>query len=98
MQTTSYILSKSKSGLQNSLNVLHTWSNKWMMDVNLKKTKNMILQKHKSKVQNLNLFIGHNPVSITNEYTYLGFKLTRINTTFTVANQQLFFFFFFLQT
>jgi hypothetical protein len=57
-----------------------------MMDVNLKKTKNMILQKHKSKVQNLNLFIGHNPVSITNEYTYLGFKLTRRNTTFTVAN------------
>ena len=23
------------------------------------------------------------------EYTYFGFKLTRINTTFTVANQQL---------
>jgi hypothetical protein len=61
---------------------------KWMMEVNLKKTKTMILQKHKSKVQNLNLFIGNNPVSITNEYTYLGLKLTP-NTTFTVANQQL---------
>jgi hypothetical protein len=34
------------------------------------------------------LFIGNNPVSITNEYTYLGLKLTT-NTTFTVANQQL---------
>ena len=60
-----------------------------MMDVNLKKTKIMILQKHQSKVQNLNLFIGNNPVSITNEYTYLDFKLIRINTTFIVANQQL---------
>jgi hypothetical protein len=56
------------------MNVLLTWSKKWMMDVNLKKTKNMILQKRQSKVQNLNLFIGNNPVSITNEYTYLGFK------------------------
>ena len=82
------ILSKSRSSLQNSLNVLHTWSKKWMMEVNLKKTKTMILQKHKSKIQNLNLFIGNNPVSITNEYTYLGLKLTP-NTTFTVANQQL---------
>jgi beta-glucanase (GH16 family) len=49
-----------------------------MMEVNLKKTKTMILQKHKSKVQNLNFFIGNNPVSITNEYTYLAW--TQINT------------------
>ena len=43
------ILSRSKTGLQNCLDVLHTWSEKWLLEVNLKKTKVMILQKHKSK-------------------------------------------------
>jgi hypothetical protein len=54
------------------------------MEINLKKTKTMILQKHKSKVQNVSSLLS----SLTNEYTYLGLKLTP-NTTFTVANQQL---------
>ena len=48
----------------------------------------MILQKHKSKVTNMNFCIGSDSITITNEYTYLGLKLTP-NTKFTVANQQL---------
>ena len=84
------IVSKSKSGLQNCLNTLDSWSKKWLMEVNLKKTKIMIFQKHNSKKQNLNLnfTIGNKPVDITNEYTYLGLKITP-NAKFSVATKHL---------
>ena len=82
------ILSQSQSGLQNCLNTLHTWSKKWLLEVNFKKTKIMILQKHKSKPKNMIFNIGNNPISITDEYTYLGVKLTP-NTNFQNACQQL---------
>jgi hypothetical protein len=60
------------------------------MEVNLKKTKIMIFQKHNSKKQNLNLnfTIGNKPVDITNEYTYLGLKITP-NAKFSVATKHL---------
>ena len=48
----------------------------------------MVLQKHNSKLQNINFFLGDQRIDITSEYTYLGLKLTQ-NTTFNVATQQL---------
>ena len=55
----------------------------------MKKTKIMILQKHNSKKsQNLNFLLGNSSVDITNEYTYLGVKLTS-NAKFSIAQQQL---------
>ena len=68
--------------------MLHNWSEKWLLEVNLKKTKVMILQKHKSKPKNIQFNIGKNLISMTNEYTYLGLKLTP-NTKFDIASQQL---------
>ncbi len=59
-----------------------------ILEVNFKKTKVMILQKHKSKPKNIKLNIGNSPISITYEYTYLGVKLTP-NTNFKNACQQL---------
>ena len=82
------ILSRSKSGLQNCLDTLHKWSEKWLLEVNLKKTKVMIMQKHKSKTKNMQFHIGKNPISITDEYTYLGLKLSP-NTKFDSTSQQL---------
>jgi hypothetical protein len=58
------------------------------MNINLKKTKVMILQKHSSKLQTLDFFLGDKRIDITNEYTYLDLKLTP-NTKFSVATQQL---------
>ncbi|CAB4003282.1 Hypothetical predicted protein, partial [Paramuricea clavata] len=78
------ILSRSKSGLQNCLDSLNEWSKKWLMNINLKKTEVMILQKH--KLQSLDFFLGDKRIDITNKYTYLG--LTP-NTKFSVATQQL---------
>jgi hypothetical protein len=48
----------------------------------------MILQKHKSKPKNIKFSMGNNPIPITDEYTYLGEKLTP-NTKFNNACQQL---------
>ena len=82
------ILSRSKSGLQNCLDQLHNWSQKWLMEINVKKTKIMIFQKHNSKLQNVDFLLGNERVSITNEYTYLGLKLTP-NAKFSLTTQQL---------
>ena len=37
------IPSRSESGLENCLDALHTWSEKWQLEVNFKKTKVMIM-------------------------------------------------------
>lgn len=82
------ILSRSKYGLQNCLNQLHNWCNKWLMEVNLKKTKIMIFQKATTKLPTPTFFLGNSVLTVTKEYTYLGLKLTP-NGKFTLAIQQL---------
>ena len=44
------ILSRSRFGLQKCLNELQNWCSKWLMEVNLKKTKIMIFQKGNKKM------------------------------------------------
>ena len=44
------LLLKSKQGLQHCLNVLSTFCEKWMMNVNLKKTKTMINNKNNGNI------------------------------------------------
>ena len=61
------ILSRSKNGLQNCLNILNEWSKKWMMNVNLKKNKIMIMQKHNSKTKKSEFFLGDKNIDMTNE-------------------------------
>jgi hypothetical protein len=67
------------------LDSLNEWSKKWLMNINLKKNKVMILQKHNSKPQTLDFFLGDKRIDITNEYTYLGLKLTP-NTNWKIIN------------
>ena len=82
------IFSRSKSGLQNCLNKLHEWCNRWLMEVNIKKTKIMIFQKYNSKLPNLHFYIGNKKIDIVEEYTYLGLKLVP-NGKFKLAQKQL---------
>ena len=83
------ILSRSKFGLQRCLHQFNGWCNKWMMQINLKKTKIMIFQKitRKNSAQQ-NFFLVDNYVCITKAYCYPGNKLTS-NGKFTIALQQL---------
>ena len=68
--------------------MLYNWSEKWLLEVNLKKTKIMIMQKQKAQPKNMQFHIGKYKISITHEYTYLGLKLTS-NTKLDAASQQL---------
>ena len=82
------ILSRSKVGLQSCLNQLNNWCNKWMMEVNLKKTKVMIFQKPMSKQQTPKFLFANKILQVTQDYNYLGLKLTT-NGEFTIAMKQL---------
>jgi hypothetical protein len=82
------ILSRSKVGLQSCLNQLNNWCNKWMMAVNLKKTKVMIFQKPMSKQQTPKFLFANKILQVTQDYNYLGLKLTT-NGKFTIAMKQL---------
>ena len=59
-----------------------------MMNVNLKKTTIMIMQKHNSKTKKSEFFLGDKNIDMTNEYTYLGLKMTP-NNKFCLATKQL---------
>ena len=82
------ILSKSRFGLQKCLDELQNWCNKWLMEVNLKKTKIMIFKKGNPKMIKPNFMLNTKNVEIVNEYCYLGIKLNS-NGTFTLAQKQL---------
>ena len=60
------ILSQIATGLQNAINILNNFCNKWKLNVNLKKTKVVVFQKkqRKTKVQ---VFLNANVIDIVNE-------------------------------
>lgn len=71
------LLSKSKVGLQNCLNTVVAFCEKWQMSVNEKKTKVMIFSKKSFKRKNQPSFkLNDNTLEIVNEFTYLGVKMS----------------------
>ena len=70
------ILSRSKLGLQNCLNVLSSYCETWMLKINPKKTKIMIFYKRPRKSIDINFNISTESIEIVQEYTYLGTRLT----------------------
>ena len=78
------LISTSKQGLQNCLDQLKIWCETWLMEINFKKTKIMIFQKTNKKHKIPTFSFGNETLQITQEYTYLGLKLTP-NGKFTVA-------------
>ena len=68
------LLSRSKTGLQNCLNSLSSFSSSWMLEVNFKRTKIMIFQKRARKFTD-NFYIGKDVIDLVHEYTYLGSRI-----------------------
>ena len=69
------LISKSALGLQNLLNCLHKFYEKWKMKVNTTKTKCVTFQK-KNKVNKSEIFIiGKANLSNVAEFVYLGLKI-----------------------
>ena len=70
------ILSQTATGLQNAINILNNFCDKWKLNVNLKKNKVVVFQKKQRKEQRYKFFLNTNVVDIVNEYTYLGISIT----------------------
>ena len=74
------LISKSALGLQNLLNCLHKFCEKWKMKVNTTKTKCITFQK-KNKVNKSEIFrIGNANLSNVAEFVYLGLKINAVGS------------------
>ena len=81
------ILTRSKLGLQNCLNVLSSYCNSWILRINPKKTKIMIFQRCTRKCEH-NFRIGNEVIDVVQNYTYLGTRITS-SGNFTLSLEHL---------
>ena len=67
-------ISHSAKGLENALSILTEYCDNWLLSVNPKKTKVMILQTkyRKSVMEKLHFQTNQHKIAIVNNYTYLG--------------------------
>ena len=84
------LISRSAAGLQNQINILHKYSEKWLLTTNLKKTKTVIFQKQnrKSTREKYIFSLNRNEISNATEYTYLGTTFYS-NGNFSISKQRL---------
>ncbi len=69
------LTSESKEGLQQSLNKLLEYSNKWMLNINTEKSKIMIFNKT-GKTSKEQFLLGSEPLENVRSYNYLGISCT----------------------
>lgn len=70
------LFSQSAKGLQNCIDALSTYCNKWGLSVNLSKTKVMIFNKSGHFIKKHNFTINNNTLETSNSYNYLGILFT----------------------
>ncbi len=71
------LLSPTKHGLQQNLDLLEQYCQTWALTVNLKKTNIMIFQKRSRSQGTKHIFtLGTNQITHTSHYNYLGLKIT----------------------
>ena len=69
------LMSKSKSGMDNMLLALKSFSEKNGMTLNIKKTKIMTFNKNGRHIRE-NFYFGQDKIETTRHYKYLGFLVT----------------------
>ena len=72
------LMNETKSGLQKSLSILETYCNKWQLNINIDKSKVLILNKRFSDFDDFK--INNKSIECVKSYTYLGVE---INTSCT---------------
>ena len=82
------IFSQSHSGLQNCLDKLGLYCEKWFLTVNLSKTKIMIFNHSGRILRRFSFTFMNNPISIAESYCYLGILFTP-SGSFTKACERL---------
>ena len=75
------IMSTSAEGLQECLNKLATYCNKWRLQVNLKKTKIILFNRQGSLIKKHSFLFMSNNIEVTKQYKYLGFIFTCSGST-----------------
>ena len=71
------LLSPTKEGLQQHLDLLNNFCQSWALSVNPKKTKIMIFQKRPNRQDQHHSFkLNHMPLEHTRDYTYLGINIS----------------------
>ena len=66
------LLSESPEGLQNSIDSLHSYCNKWELKVNIEKTKVIVFNKSGKLFKNMQFKYFGKALECVNEYKYLG--------------------------
>ncbi|XP_076106386.1 uncharacterized protein LOC143075036 isoform X1 [Mytilus galloprovincialis] len=61
--------------MQNMLDTLHSWSEKWQLKMNIDKTKIMHCRKASMKPTDKTFNIGHQTIDLCKSYRYLGFEI-----------------------
>ena len=84
------LISTSAAGLQKQINILQQYCEKWLLTINLKKTKTLIFQKQNRKTTQEKYFFLLNGKEIDNvaDYTYLGTTFYS-NGKFSISKQRL---------
>ena len=75
------IMSTSVEGLQECLNKLATYCNKWKLQVNLKKPKIILFNRQGSLIKNHCFLFMSNNIEVTKQYKYLGFIFSCAGST-----------------
>jgi len=68
--------SETEEGLQEGLNVLSKYCEKWKLVVNVNKTKVMVFRKRGRLMRELRFYYNNNGVEIVSQYMYLGIVFT----------------------
>ena len=70
------IMSTSKTGLQNSLNALYSYTINWNLEINYKKTKCMTFSKGNQK-EKYEFTLNNQKIECNNEFKYLGITINK---------------------
>ena len=69
------LMSETETGIHNCLNKLHVCCKKWCLQINMKKTQYLVINRN-GKQPKCKLYFGDKIVKQTNEYCYLGVMIT----------------------
>ena len=72
------LFSETNEGLQNDLNCMYDYCQKWKLSVNTQKTKVMIFRKGAILRRNTQFKYGENNLEIVNKFTYIGIVISTI--------------------
>ena len=70
------LMSDTEQGLQEMLNLVHSWCQQWKLNINVDKTKVVHFRNPAVPITSFTFSCGPHPLEVTKEYKYLGLVLT----------------------